>query len=116
MDHDIGCVKDTESDSDSVVSGQESANFAAARGKVMDDDDDSVVTDDNGAQEETPLDDQARPRKTASDVTALTTHRGNGNSSIDDTKSPPSNMVTGSYKFQIGSSQNVFRRTRGGGR
>ena len=76
----------------------------------------SVVTDDDSAQEETPLDDQPRPRKTARDVTAILTYRGDRPSSSDDTKSPPSNMVTGSYKFQIGSSQNVFRRTLGKGR
>ena len=46
-----------------------------------DDDDESVVTDDDSAQEETPLDDQPRPRKTARDVTALTTYRGDRNSS-----------------------------------
>ena len=94
--------------------------FAAARGKVRDDndddDDESVVTDDDSAQEETLLDDQSRPRKTARDVTELTTYRRDSNSSSDDTRSPPSNMVTGSYKFQNDLSQNVFRRTHGGGR
>ena len=67
-------------------------------------------------EEETPLNVQSRSRKTARDVTELTTYRRDRNSSSDDTRSLPSNMVTRSYKFQIGSSQNVSRRTRGGGR
>ena len=52
FDQDIGRVKDTESASDSVVSGHVSVYMAAASGKVIDDqdddgDDDSVVTDDD---------------------------------------------------------------------
>ena len=51
FDQDIGHVRDTGSDSDSVASGHVTAYFAAGRGKVRDDsdddddDDDSVVTD-----------------------------------------------------------------------
>ena len=61
----------------------------------------------------TQVDDQSHPRKTAMKVTELTTYCRDRNSSSDDTRSPPANMVSGSYKFHIGSSQNVFRRTRG---
>jgi hypothetical protein len=119
---DIGRVRDTGSDSDSVASCHESAYFAAARGKVKDDSDnddvdESVATDDDSDQEVTQVDDQSRPCKTARDVTELTTYRRyRNNSSSDDTRTPPSPIVSGNYKFQIGSSQNVFRRTRAGGR
>ena len=56
---DIGRVKNTLSDDDSVASSYASAYFAMARGKVRDDDDDddddeeSVVTDDDSDQEMT---------------------------------------------------------------
>jgi hypothetical protein len=106
------------SDDDSVASCHASAYFAVVRGKVKDDDDqeESVVTDDDGDQEVTQVDDQSCPLKTARDVTELTTYRRDCKSFSDDTRSPPSPIVTGSYKFHIGSSQNVFRRTRGGDR
>ena len=84
-----------------------SAYIAAVRGKVRDDndenddDEESVVTDDDSDQEVTPVDDQSLPRKTARDVTELTTYRRDRNAFSDNTRSPPANMVTGSYKFQI---------------
>ena len=76
---DIGRVKNTESDSDSVASGHVPAYFAAARGKVKDEDDDddddsSVVTDDTSDQESTAQDDQSRSRSAARDVSRLTTY------------------------------------------
>ena len=121
FEQDIGRVRDTGSDADSVASCHESAYFAAARGKVQndsdDDDDESVATDDDSDQEVTQVDDQSRPCKTARDVTELTTYRRyRNNSSSDDTRTPLSPIVSGSYQFQIGSSQNVFRKTRAGGR
>ena len=66
FDHDIGRVKDTASDSDSVASGHVSVFMTVARGKVRgdqnDDDEDSVVTDDDSDQKVTIVDDQSRPR------------------------------------------------------
>ena len=118
---DIGRVKDTESDSDSVASGHVSAYFAAARGKVKDEDDDddddsSVVTDDTSDQESTAQDDQSRSRSAARDVSRLTTYRGEQDMSSDDTKSPPTNVLSGGYKFNVGSNIHVFRKTHGHGR
>ena len=100
FDQDIGRVKDTWSDEDSVASGHVSAYFVASRGKVRDDNDDddedeeSVGTDDDSDEEETLLDDQSH-------VIELTTYWRDRNSSSDDTRLPPANMVTGSYKFRI---------------
>jgi hypothetical protein len=122
FDQDIGRVRDTGSDSDSVASGHVSAYFAAGRGKVHDDsdedddDDDSVLTDHTSDQESTIQDDQSRPRRAARDVSNLTTYRRDRNSSSEDTKSPPANVLSGGYKFNVGSTVNVFRKIHGHGR
>jgi hypothetical protein len=99
FEQDIGRIKNTLSDDDSVAAGHASAYFAAARGKVEDDnddddDDESVVTDDESDQKVTQVGDQSCPCKTAWDVTEPTTYRRHCNSSSDDTRSPPSPSVT----------------------
>ena len=84
-----------------MASGHASAFFAAARGTAKDDDEEeeSVVSDDDSDQEVTQVDDQSGPRKTARNVTELTTYCRDRNSSSDDTRSPPENIVTGSYTW-----------------
>jgi hypothetical protein len=114
FDQDIGRVRDTGSDSDSVASCHVSAYFAAGRGKVRDDsyddndDDNSVVTDHTSDQESTVQYDQSRPRRAARDASNLTTYRKDHDSSSEDTKSPPSNVLSGGYKFNVGSTVNIF--------
>jgi hypothetical protein len=89
FDQDIGRVRDTGSDSDSVASSPVSAYFVAGRGRVRDDsdddDDDSVVTDHISDQESTVQDDQSRPRRAARDVSNLMTYRRDRKSSSEDT-------------------------------
>jgi hypothetical protein len=98
-----------------------SAYFAAGRGKVRDDSDDDVkdseVTVDTSDQESTAQDDQSRPRRAARDVSNLTTYRRDRNSfSSEETKSLSANVLSGGYKFNVGSSVNVFRKIHGHGR
>ena len=105
-----------------MASGHVSAYFAAARGKVKDEDDDdddddsSVVTDDTSDQESMAQDDQSRSRSAARDVSRLTTYRGEQDTSSDDTKSPPTNVLSGGYKFNVGSNIYMFRKIHGHGR
>ena len=104
-----------------MASGHVSAYFAAARGNVNDEDDDddddsSVVTDDTSDQESRVQDDQPRSRSAARDVFRLTTYRGEQDTSSDDTKSPPTNVLSGGYKFNVGSNIHVFRKIHEHGR
>jgi hypothetical protein len=104
-----------------VASGHVSAYFAAGQGKVRndshvdDEDDDSVVTDHTSDQEITVQDDQSRIHWVARDISNLTTYRGDRNSSSENTKSPPANVLSGGYKFNVGSTVNIFWKVHGHG-
>ena len=120
FDQDTGRVRDTGSDSDSVASCHESAYFAAARRKWRDNsddsDEDSEATEDTSDHESTAQDDQSRPRQAAREVSNLTTYRRDRSSSSEETKTPPANVLSGGYRFNVGSSVYAYRKIHGHGR